>query len=345
MDWPAFLNNNGIEFVEHGRNVSRGNIAINCPLCGGADPSQHLNISLSGRGFYCLRNRAHSGGEARLVQALLNCSYEQARAVVQDDRSLPEDWYSRIMVLAGGAPNNSAPQHPLQWPKEFRELDQKVRARPYWNYLLGRRYTNIQIAKLWQRFDICYCTSGPFSGRIIFPIYFEDRLVTWTGRAISPRSMLRYKTLSADPEKAGEEGTQVALGPVSDYLLFWDQLLTSDADTIVLCEGPFDALRMMTLGRRRGVVATCCFTAQPSNAQIDLLHELLPRFTRRLLLLDQGTWATGMRVTDTLAALGVERLDLPLGVKDPGELDLVGFTQLLHLSTEPAILQLHSTPR
>ena len=328
MDWPQFLSANGIQFVERGRNVSRGNIAIPCPFCAGADPSEHLNVSLSGRGFYCLRNRAHSGGEARLVQALLKCSYEQARAVVGGGPALADDWHSRVMALAAPSWERPPPAR-LKWPAEFRQLDKRMTARPFWRYLLDRDYTPVQIGKLWQRWDMAYCAKGPFHGRIIFPVYFEGRLVTWTGRAISSRATLRYKSLSPDFEKAAEEGTQQALGPISDYLLWWDYLLDCDADTIVLCEGPFDALRLMTLGWTRGVVATCFFTAQPSAAQIDLLHELLPRYRRRFLLLDRNTWATATRVVTDLSALGVERLDLPSGVKDPGELDIAGFTDLL----------------
>lgn len=333
MDWPSFLSSNGIPFVEKGRNVSRGNVAINCPFCAGADPSEHCNISLSGKGFYCLRNKQHSGGEARLVQVLLHCTYEQALDYVKGGRSIPDDWYSRVMSLVNASPALAVAQ-PLKWPKEFRRLDQhRISCRPYWQYLKReRRYTDAQIDRMWDRFDIAYCTKGPDHGRIIFPIYFEERLVTWTGRTISGNQNLRYKTLTADEEKAREDGTQCALGPISNYLLWWDHIIDCDAETIVLCEGPFDALRLMHLGWGIGVVATCFFTAQPGPMQIDLLHELLPRFKRRYLMLDAGTWATGVTIAGSLAALNVERLDLPSGTKDPDLLTVGGFERLIHTS-------------
>lgn len=316
MDWPSFLTANHVSFVEKGRNVSRGNLAIKCPFCVD-DPSEHLNVSLSGRGFYCLRNRQHSGSEARLVQALMHTSYEQALMIVQGGRVLPDDWFGHVMSLVN-VPVEEPVVRPLAWPDEFRQLDNKIRARPFWHYLQHSRNYNVrQIEQLWQRWRIAYCVQGAFHQRIIFPVYFEQRLATWTGRAVSPNVGLRYKTLTADSDKAADEGTPVALGPISNYLLFWDHLIDCDADTIVLCEGPFDALRIMTLGWDRGIVATCFFTAQPGPMQIDLLHELLPLYRHRHLMLDAGTWGTGMRVTDSLAALRVERLDLPLGIKDP----------------------------
>lgn len=331
MDWPAFLDAQGIAYVERGKNVSRGNIAINCPFCAGADPSEHLNISLHDRGWYCLRNRGHSGrSDARLLQALLNCTYEHALSIAQGGSVLPDNWYARVMQMVN-MPTELALAKPLVWPKEFRKLDlHSVLARPYVAYLRGRRYTDNQIDRMQERFDISYCRKGAFHGRIIFPVYFEDRLVTWTGRTISRNVDLRYKTLTADPDKAFEEGTQCALGPVSNYLLWWDDIIDCDADTIVLCEGPFDALRIMHLGWTEGIVATCFFTAQPGPMQVELLHELLPRYKRRFLLLDEGTWATTMQVTDSLAALRVQPLHLPSGTKDPDLLTLAGMRQVIH---------------
>lgn len=329
MDWPNFLTANHITFVERGRNVSRGNIAIKCPFCPD-DPSEHCNISLTGRGFFCLRNRAHSGGEARLVQAIMRCSYEQALAIVQGGKVLPDDWFERVMALANPT-TELAVVPPIKLPKEFVPIyPERITHRPFWNYLkLKRRYTDKQIDRMWKLWDICIATKGPFHGRVIFPVYFEERLVTWTGRTISPNVELRYKTLSDDPDKAAESKLPCALGPISNYLLYWDHIIDCDADTIILCEGPFDALRIMHLGWTSGIVATCFFTAQPGPNQVDLLHELLPNYRHRYLLLDEGTVGTSMRVADSLASLGVERLELPMGIKDPDLLSVEALHRLL----------------
>lgn len=330
MDWPEFLDASGIHYVERGGNVSKGNVAVKCPWCGSEDPSEHLNISLHDKGWYCLRNRQHSGkSDARLVQGLLSVTYEQALSIVQGGRVLPADFLSQVERLLG-PPADMPVTKPLHWPVEFKPLDPKrMTHRPFLNYLRGRNYSDKQIDNMWKRWDLAVALRGPFANRIIFPIYFEDRLVTWTGRTISPNQTLRYKTLSADPEKAAEEGLRPALGPVSNYLLFWDEIIDCNAHTIIMCEGPFDALRIMHLGRARSIVATCFFTAQPGPAQVDLLHELLPRFDRRYLLLDEGTWATSMRVGRDLAALQVARLDLPSGTKDPDLLTVGGLVGLV----------------
>jgi hypothetical protein len=126
--------------------------------------------------------------------------------------------------------------------------------------------------------------------------------------------------LSADPEKAELDYMPPALAPINNYLLWWDDLMKADVETIILCEGPFDALKVTTLGWNMGVAATCFFTQSPGPLQVDLLHELLPRFRRKYLLLDQGTIPALIKIAAELQTLGVERLLLPRGVKDPGVL-------------------------
>lgn len=121
----------------------------------------------------------------------------------------------------------------------------------------------------------------------------------------------------------------LALGPISNYLLFWDHIIDCDAETIILCEGPFDALRIMYLGWTEGIVATCFFTAQPGPMQVDLLHELLPRFERRYHLLDEGTTAAQIRLSNDLAALDIEGLALPVGTKDPDLLTMAALDSIL----------------
>ena len=58
-----------------------------------------------------------------------------------------------------------------------------------------------------------------FRSRIIFPVMFEDKLVSWTGRAISLDAFLRYKTLPADQEKAKAWGYQPSIWqlPIISY--------------------------------------------------------------------------------------------------------------------------------
>ena len=128
---------------------------------------------------------------------------------------------------------------------------------------------------------------------------------------------LRYKTLTTDPEKAREMGMKPAVNAINNYLLFYDELMKSSAHTLVIVEGPFDALLMNVLGRKLGIIATCIFTNTPTQEQINLFHEIMPRFERRCILLDNDMYAQALRLRSELSSLGVEQISLPRGVKDP----------------------------
>jgi hypothetical protein len=331
FDWLATLTNYQVPFSTSGKNVSKGNFVVHCPFCGHEDQGQHMSVALKGRGWRCFRRPEHKGQHpARLLAALLHCSLDQAIRLVGDAVYVPEDFMGAInAALSTAAP---ARAKPLKMPSIFKTFEPgshaRPSARPYIRYLIGKRgFSAKQVNGLTARYGLRYCTSGPYAGRIIFPVRKGPDLCSWTGRAIG-HSTLRYKSLSPDPEKAESEGLPPAMGPISDYLLFHNLIKKSDADTLYLCEGPFDALKVSVLGQSRGAIATCCFTASPSASQVNELHGLFPKFKRRILLLDNGTLPTTLRVASLFAGMGLEIGQLPNKVKDPGDLTQAQFDGL-----------------
>ena len=328
FDWVGFLEARGIEYQTAGSNVSAGNISIHCPYCGPADPSFHLSISLQGRGWRCWREHAHRGrSPVRLVATLANCSQDMAASIVGVERHLPEDFLTKVNTTLSPVQGN--PDRPaLSLPEEFRQFDKsKPSCRPFLNYMRQRGYALSTILRITERFKVFTCTQGPFFSRIIFLVEYDGKLVSWTGRAIG-RQLPRYKTLTTNPEKS--DGGPLAHGPISNYLLWYDQIKgVRWAHTLILCEGPFDALRVATLGQFQGVVATCFFTMVPSPAQVALLHDLAPKFKRVLLLLDQGTTPAALSLRSRLAPLPIGVKQLPPGVKDPADLDAKTFDLIM----------------
>ncbi len=319
FDWLSFLSSRGIPFVVDGPNVPRGDIAaVRCPWCGASDPSQHLTIG--SQGFHCWRNREHKGkNPVRLVQALLHCTIDQAREITgHNSIHVPDDFLS--MVQRNLEPPASIKPRELILPKEFRPFRHLPSARPFISYLKSRCFTSRNILDDFKLYDIRYCVDGPFKGRIIFPVTFQNKLVSWTGRSISPRATVRYKSLTTDPELAKDQGISPAVGPINHYLLWFDNLIRLNYHTIVLCEGPFDSLKVNILGKPHGICSTCFFTSSPTDQQIDLFHELLPRFKRKILLLDRGTLSTALRIGGQLRDLGVNIKQLT-HQKDPAEIN------------------------
>lgn len=286
----------------------------------------HMSVSTTGKGWRCWRVHSHSGkSPAKLISALLGVSYEQAREIAGMPSAIPSDFMAAIKGHLEPPAAITEKRRTLKMPQEFRKLlPDTISAAPYVNYLRGRAYTNSQIANLYDRYGLLYARRGHMKGRIIFPVRYEGRLISYTGRAISDNAWLRYKSLTTDAEKAVEEGCEPALGPINDYLLFYDRLMKIDADTLFICEGPFDALKVNVIGRKWGICATAVFTSQPTTNQYELLHDLLPKFRRKAFLLDQGTTPTAIRASMALGGLNVGVSLLPKGIKDPGLLNRDG---------------------
>jgi len=317
FDWMSFLDSYHIHYVTKGANVAKGHVSVHCPMCGSEDPSTHMTINLAGKGWRCYRNDAHRGVRpARLVQQLLNIPLPQAMAIVGQSVFIPEDFIGAVMAKLRPAAKTALPE--VRWPREFKPLSDELHSsRLFVRYMMEERgYSRQQVNRMNRYHGMAYATQGEYRGRIILPVYYSGKLISWTARSIYPDQELRYKTLSPEDED------NPAAGPISDYLLWYDNLLDG-GDVLVLCEGPLDALKVRTLGRGQSVYATCCFTASPSEGQIEMLHDVAPLFKRRVILLDRGTLAATLKVAAELAALRFEALSLPRRFKDPGELKTV----------------------
>ena len=318
MNWIEFFDSKRIHYLTSGPNVARGNVVCHCPFCGADDPSEHMSINLDGKGFRCWRNPAHSGkNPARLIQALLGCSWEQASKLAGHEKTLPSDFLGKLKA-AFTKPEKLEHKSKLKLPAEFKTFSNKPSALPFWAYLKARGFSYDDGLKA-NDYGIYYASQGNYKGRIVFTVTVDNELVGWTGRTIYKSDQVRYKTLTHDQEKADERGEIPAPAPISDYLLFHDRLDAARYGTLVLCEGPFDAWRVNLLGNSIAVAATCFFTSTLSKNQLNRLHSILPRFGRKVLLLDEGTFTKAARIRSDLAALDVEVRRLTEH-KDPGEL-------------------------
>jgi hypothetical protein len=327
FDFVEFFRRHRIEYATSGPSVTKNNVAIHCPFCGGADHSQHMGVSLLGKGWRCWRNPAEHKGRHpfRLVKALLGCSTTEAMRITGTSHvPVSADLLERVKQLMEGDVIESEAEalEPPVMPSTFRHLNDGLPASfPYRTYLEARGYTDEDLPWLdW--LGLRYATRGAWKGRILFPVRVYGKLVSWTGRTIWPSEELRYRTLSVDWEKAKYGGDRPALTPINHSLLWHDSLLDADADTFVAVEGPFDALRVVQVAGDDGVFATCLFGSSPTDEQVNLLYDILPRFKHRYLLLDGDMMAASLRVADQLSATGLVPRFLPEDLKDPGDVKL-----------------------
>ena len=311
LDWVSFCDRYHIDYRDHGANVGTDHIVIHCPFCGASDPGMHMSISTQGKGWHCWRDSTHSGiNPNRLIQALLNIDWSSAAAIsgtskgYQSEPPVPtHSLLDRVNVLMSAS--SQATQSPaIEFPTTAKPLTHpKPVTLPYALYMRSRGIEDMTTLDKWDiRFDH---HDKRWHGRILFgvrSIAAKGKLIAMTGRAIGTRMEPRY----------------LAEGPVDRHLI-WSDRMPPKADTLVLTEGPFDALKVNLLGRKADIWATCCMTSSYSPAQRALLHSLIPRFRRTLVLFDRGNEANAYRLAKGFPRrMGVA--ELPAYAKDPAEL-------------------------
>jgi len=325
FDWETFLRQHRIEYVTTGPNASKDHINIACPFCGNADPSQHLGISTKGQGYYCFRSQAHGGrSPVRLVRQLIHCDEVTARRIVYGTApNVPtEDALSANIraIRAADEVQVVKPQLALKLPKEFKPLlSGSSLARPFLDYLRQRGHSEANIRWLAQTYQLHYVTQGLFAYRLIIPIFDrKGELLTWTGRTIQLGVEPRYRALGMPRP---DHGPPFARYSIKDTLLGLPLLWEAEpARVLIVCEGPFDAWRISSLGRGFGVYGTCIFGLSVQDAQIELLQQLSSRFKKMVLLLDPDAEMYRLRFYERLATVKIEISRLPFAVKDPAEL-------------------------
>jgi hypothetical protein len=325
FDWLEFCQERGIAY-DMASDSEGQRIVVNCPFCSSAgdpDPSKHMSISLSGSGWHCWRDHDHRGrSPTKLIQGLLGCTYQEAAAIGGRPLSLPSDLLAAVKATLDPEPVIADMPYNLRLPPEFKPFDDQhaPSSKPYVGYLQRRGFYNV--GAFTKRYSLYYAARGPFKGRVIFTVYADRELLGWVGRTIHSTYEPRYLALPTDPVQAAKLDSRPAPRALPDTVLWFDRLMKSNADTICVVEGPFDALKVNELGRKHGICATCLFTSHMSKSQTDYLARLLPRFKKRYILLDpeRRTLPIALRMASDLAHLSVAAKTMPEGIGDPGEL-------------------------
>lgn len=239
MDFSSFdiyqyLEARTIPYSELGKNVSSGKwIGVTCPFCN--DPSNHLGINRQSKNFSCFKCGA-TGNILTLIQEIdqipIQKAYQifyqfQDKSLVYLEKRQPPSLPNDVILPKGST-------------KKFAGI--------FTNYLLSRKFNPEEIIK---EYDLHCChTIGCFKFRIIIPIYFQNRLVTYTARDITNKSTIRY--LHCSNEKS--------IIPIKNTLYNIDSI----KDKAVIVEGVTDVWRL-----GKGSIAT--FGTKYTKKQLALL--------------------------------------------------------------------------
>jgi len=215
--------NFNIEIASEGHKHARpGWINTECPFCGGNNPGYHLGFNEGNKYFYCWRCGYHK--KIDTISKLLNLPYSEARKLLNE-------------YEVDNAPSEERKISPPIQLKAFRfpsySLAMKNNHR---QYLEHRGFDPEYIEKEWGVMG-----TGPVSRldgisykyRLLVPITWDKKIVSFQTRDITNRQSLRYITCPKDREKIFHK-----------HIIYGQQ---EKWDEVGVCvEGVFDVWRLGT---------------------------------------------------------------------------------------------------
>ena len=276
------LNEIGVKFVTSGKHSSSGWLNLSCPFCSGKR-GDHLGYNKSSGYFHCWRCGWHSNLET--ISKLGGLTFKETKEILKDFNGpyVPRKERSRKI-------NANA----LDLPRGAGALKKRHKI-----YLHKRRLEPEEVANHW---GVLATSSTPkLPWRLIFPITFNHKIVSYQTRDITGLANISYKACPRDKEVI----------PHQDICYGLDQALNE----CILVEGIFDALRF-----GRGAVAT--FGISIRKNQLLILAE---RFKKVFIMFDNEPLAQKIaeETCGKLNMMGVESyiIEWEWDVKDPGDLE------------------------
>jgi hypothetical protein len=288
-----FCKDFGISFATSHKNVSSGWIGLNCPFC--SDQNYHLGFNLNGEYFYCWKCRGHS--IENTIKQFLNVDFSQAVKLKEQYQTFYRNPFVHEKYKRAVASCYLPPQS-----NSLKTVHKK--------YLSDRLYDPDKLERIWElkgtmHFSpVSYWENDvkkemDFSYRIIAPINFNSRLVSYQSRTTQKLSFTPYKACPKSLEVIN----------IKKVLYGWDLVPATD---VVVVEGIADAWRL-------GPGALCVFGVSYTREQV----MLLAKFRRVFIMFDNDkpgkTQAESLQRDLNKIMTGVRIIDID-GVKDPGEL-------------------------
>lgn len=282
-------------------------IRIHCPFCN--DDKFHGYVSTSKEVFKCMRCKARQGPGKRgysaynFLKDVHRLSSGQIMGILRG-----EDEISSLVAATKGDKLADVVERLSEATEEPAEVEVKeVKLPDYylidpsstttvnlmaWNYIkkrLGKR------AEFWNDvLNFGFCMRGPYSGRILLPVYDHGKLIYFQGRAFMPPTL--------NPPYLNPSIERPLFSPVG----YMDKL-------IILCEGYFDAL---AIGRN----AVSVFGSNLTDKQ---LKEIIGQAPERVIICfdDDEAGRHGMVETRTRLRPYIKDIQAVVGLaRDPGDI-------------------------
>jgi hypothetical protein len=188
MDVIQLYNDYGIPYQTEGHKHCRpGWVNTECPFCIG-NPGLHLGATLDGKVFYCWRCGIHFPDES--ISKLLKINLQEARKLIYE--------YAGISFVPTKPITRKIRAKAFKLPSNTDTLTAS-----HEQYLIKRKFNPSVLKEEWNLSStgpVSLLDSIDYGHRIIIPIYWEDKQVTFQTRDVTNRHPLKYMACPKDRE-------------------------------------------------------------------------------------------------------------------------------------------------
>jgi len=285
----------------------KGNIQFYCPKCNHRKKKLEINLDKDNQNYQKYHCWVCNFRGTRLINLFkaANASKEQIRRLSTITGIKLQPTTESLSNIKFDAKDDESVNNDITLPKNFWPLYKNDKTIEYKNALRFIKKRGLSSPDI-LRYNIGYCASGAYKGRIIIPSYnYIGELNYYTGRDIYPNSNLKYKN-----------------PPVSkDIVMF--ELFINWNEPINLCEGVFDAMTI-------GINAIPIMGKTLSHNLMEKIKQYKPKVN---IILDNDAQKDAYALGSMLANDGivVNVIELPKN-KDPNTLGFNKIWQLIKKS-------------
>ena len=293
FDAQRFLIDFNIPYETTGKNSSSDFFQMNCPFCD--DSGQHFGFSKTMGYGNCWKCGNHS--LFNILQMMTDLDYHELRSVIVN--------YSGSVILNKKEPSKYSKASKCELPQTGYIVYNKKAVK----YLTNRNFHVPKVTCDWN-----LCATGPigeYKFRIVAPIYYQNRLVSYQDRDITGKAELRYKACKIENEVLHHKHTLYGIDNVKNR-------------KAVIVEGITDCWRL-----GHGSIAT--FGTGYTSEQINMMVKHLDK---AFICYDDFAEEQGEKLAETLNGLGVSVEILSIDASDPGEMTDIEAIELMKILKE-----------
>ena len=288
MSVEQFLIDHNIPYITEGGHATKEWVNIHCPFCTGSK-AFHLGITDNFEGCHCWRCGGHSTIET--LGKVLDLPYAEIRRMIEKYKDSSIGIIKRVIE-----PKVSI--HPFKFPKPNFALNKYGK-----KYLLKRGFDPDYLVQEWgllQTGPVSFLDKISYNNRILIPIYWDNKIVSFQSRDITGKSDKRYL---ACPMKREEKHHKTILYGKQEYWI--------KSKGIIIVEGPADVWRF-------GGVAAATFGIVFKTEQILQLAKHNDRF---FIVFDNESQAQDQarKLAIKLKTLG-KKVQIEKVLDDPGNM-------------------------